>query len=114
LNCNTRNRECKIRTLCFAIDFPLLPEYDAAVRSYRFTTFQRLNMKPVRRVEIPWTNYPVTWRHMLVQWFPGDSSVHFCNGCFEVFLFYKLKNDVFLKIIEGFLLIGDVFILYHR
>jgi hypothetical protein len=27
----------------------------------------------------------------------------FCNGCFEVYLFFKLKNNVLLKIIEELL-----------
>jgi hypothetical protein len=54
--------------------------------------FSAWNMKPVRLFEMPCTNYPVTYLHMLRQWFPGDPTVHFCNVCFEVYLPYKLKE----------------------
>jgi len=42
LNYNARNRECKLRNLCYAFEVPLLLEYDAEIRGYRLTTFQPL------------------------------------------------------------------------
>jgi len=44
--------------------------------------------------------------------FPGDPWTHSCNGNFEVYLFFKSKEEDFVKTDHGTFLIGDLFILY--
>jgi hypothetical protein len=38
--------------------------------------------------------------------FPGDPRVHFCNGYFEVYLFFNKKNIFLLKIMAKILLLS--------
>jgi hypothetical protein len=43
--------------------------------------------------------------------FPGDPWIHFCNGCFDVYLFL-IKGLMLVKNDVGTFLIGDIFTSY--
>jgi len=66
----------------------------------------------VRKVWVSGSQSVLWWSKGIHDQFPWDLLTHLCNGNFEVYLFFKSKEEGFVKSDHRTFLIGNVLILY--